>query len=107
MSKNRLEVLSDMLANDPNDSFVRYALAKEWESLSEHTKAETVFLELKANDPDYVGLYYHLAKLYEKMDQPEKAMEIYNIGIDIAKNLKDFHALSELNSAKLNLEMEM
>ena len=35
-----------------------------------------------------------------------KALETYIEGIEISKKIKDFHALSELNTAKLNLEIE-
>jgi tetratricopeptide (TPR) repeat protein len=107
MTKNRLEILRSMLESDPSDSFVRYALAKELENSGELVSALDEYLVLMNKDPDYVGLYYHLAKLYEKTDAVKKALEIYDIGINIAKKLKDFHALSELNSAKLNLEMEL
>jgi tetratricopeptide (TPR) repeat protein len=107
MSKSRLEILKDMLALDTTDSFVRYALAKEYESLSDHDSALNEYLILMKNDANYVGMYYHLAKLYEKLENYDKAMETYNLGVEIAKKNKDFHALSELNSAKLNLEMEL
>jgi hypothetical protein len=62
---------------------------------------------ISSNDPGYVGMYYHLGKLYEKMGEPELALEAYTAGINVAKKIPDFHALSELNNAKLNLEMEM
>ena len=45
--------------------------------------------------------------LGKKMKETHLALEAYNDGINIAKKMPDFHALSELNSAKLNLEMEM
>lgn len=60
-----------------------------------------------AIDPDYVGTYYHLGKLYEEIEEGEKALEIYQKGIEIAKKIKDQHALSELMGAKMNLEMEL
>jgi tetratricopeptide (TPR) repeat protein len=107
MSKSRLEILKDMLENDPTDSFVQYAFAKELESSGEYIQALQAYESLMESDPEYVGLYYHLAKLYEKLENTDKAIEIYNIGIQVSKRLKDFHALSELNSAKMNLEMEL
>lgn len=41
------------------------------------------------------------------MEEPDLALEAYTAGINVAKKIPDFHALSELNNAKLNLEMEM
>ena len=40
------------------------------------------------------------------MRQKENALETYSKGIAIAKELGDAHALSELQSAKLNLELD-
>ena len=69
--------------------------------------AISILNTLREKDPEYVGLYYHLGQLYEEMDEGEQALKVYEEGIAIAKNLKDFHALSELNGVKTNLEMEL
>ncbi|MBC7885620.1 MAG: tetratricopeptide repeat protein [Saprospiraceae bacterium] len=102
----RLKTLLDMLEGDPDDSFLRYALAKEYENMESWPEALSHYLIIKEKDPDYVGMYYHLAKLYEYLQETDKALKTYEEGISIAKKIPDFHALSELNSAKLNLEME-
>lgn len=107
MSADRLEMLLQMLEKDTEDSFLRYAVAKEYESRADYATALTFYIALKTKDPDYVGLYYHLAKLYETIEEPETALQIYDEGIAVAKRIQDLHALSELNSAKLNLEMEL
>jgi tetratricopeptide (TPR) repeat protein len=107
MKEDRLEKILGMLESDPEDSFLRYAVAKEYESLSDYKMSLDHFMVLRAKDPDYVGLYYHLGKLYEKLDNQELALQIYDEGIVVSKKLQDFHALSELNSARLNLEMEL
>lgn len=105
MNTDRLTMLQSLHNNDPKDSFVRFALAKEYEKLNDFNKALQYYTDLKMDDPDYVGLYYHLAKLLEALDNDEAAMAIYDEGIAIAKKFKDFHALSELNNARTNLEM--
>lgn len=107
MNADRLNILLDMYKNDPKDSFVIYALAKEYESGGDLEQSLNHFLLLEKQDPDYVGMYYHLGKLYEKLDNSQEALDAYDKGIQISKKIKDFHALSELNNAKLNLEMEL
>jgi predicted Zn-dependent protease len=107
MNKDRLNQLLGMLEDDPKDSFLRYAVAKEYENGELNQEALEEYLTIKKNDPDYVGMYYHLAKLYEKLENVDLAIQTYTEGINVAKRLSDFHALSELNSAKMNLEMEM
>ncbi len=107
MNTKRLESLKSMLEKDSSDSFLHYAIAKEHESLSQYDDALQHFLFIKDYDQTYIGMYYHLGKLYEKMNESEMALRTYEEGILVAKKIPDFHALSELNNAKLNLEMEM
>jgi tetratricopeptide (TPR) repeat protein len=104
---SRLETLLSLHAGDPDDSFVTYALAKEYESLERLDLSLEIFTQLKEKDPAYVGLYYHLGKLYESLDRPQDALITYAEGIDIGKRQADFHAVSELSNAKMNLELEM
>lgn len=101
----RLQQLKSLLKEDPKDSFVRYAIAKEYEKANDWGRAITELEALRADDPDYVGLYYHLAHLYAENNELEKAIHIYDEGIGIAKKLDDLHALSELMNAKVNVEL--
>ena len=107
MATNRLNILIKMLEADPEDSFVRYALAKEYEKTDDLTMALAHFLILRSKDPNYVGLYYHLGKLYETLNDTSNALLVYEDGISLAKKLNEHHALSELNNAKINLELEL
>ncbi|MBK8633082.1 MAG: tetratricopeptide repeat protein [Saprospiraceae bacterium] len=102
---DRLAILKEMMAEDPTDSFVWFAIAKEQEQTEPQTAIET-YLHLKTIDAAYVGLYYHLGKMYEIQGDKQKAIETYAEGILVAKKQSDFHSLSELNNAKVNLEME-
>jgi len=101
----RLEYLQTLLAEDPEDSFVKYAIAKEFEKLDDLKSSIKKFEALRKDDPDYVGLYYHLAFIYTEIDEMEKALEIYDLGIAVAKAQNDLHALSELRNARVNAEI--
>ena len=100
----RLQRLQQMLATSPDDSFLLFAIAKEFESLGERDRALEHYLRLRETDPAYVGLYYHLGKLYEKTAQPEQAIAVYRQGIDVAQKAGDRHAWSELSAAKLEID---
>ena len=102
----RLEQLLSLFKENPKDSFLLFALAKEYESAKKLDKALEKYLILVKNDENYVGTYYHLAKLYENGNETDKALGTYDKGMAIARKLGDQHALSELSSAKMNLEME-
>lgn len=100
----RLELLQSLLRDTPDDSFTLFAVAKEYEKLGDRTQALTHYLRLRDINPGYVGLYYHLGKLYETLEQPQQALEAYRQGCDVARAAKDFHALGELNGARLALD---
>jgi len=102
----RKEQLEVMLKSDPEDAFLLFAYAKEFEKLNDTSKALEIYQKLLGLDPKYVGTYYHLGKLYEDMDDKEKAIQIYEQGINVTKEAKDLHALSELQSAKMNCEID-
>ena len=99
----RLQQLFQFLESSPNDPFLLFAIAKEYDSLQAPEKTLEYYLILKEKAPDYVGLYYHLGKLYEgKGDFPE-AIATYKKGMEVAKAQGDRHALSELAGAKLGI----
>lgn len=104
-TSQRLEYLKTLLAEDPNDSFVKYAIAKEYEKLDDLKTSIEKFEALRKDDADYVGLYYHLAHIYTEIDETEKALEVYDAGIEVAKAQNDLHALSELRNARVNAEI--
>ena len=84
-----------------------FALAQEYNKMGLLEKSVKWYIQLKTVNPDYVGLYYHLAAVYAELEEEANAVETYNIGIEIAKKLNDQHALSELQNAKLNYELEL
>ncbi|WP_316825211.1 tetratricopeptide repeat protein [Pedobacter miscanthi] len=99
MSSTRLSKLLEFLENDPNDPFILYALATEYNSLNDKEKAYSFYLQLTDKHPDYVGTYYHFGKLLEKEGEKEKAIETYQKGMQVARNKRDMHAFSELQGA--------
>jgi tetratricopeptide (TPR) repeat protein len=107
MNKDRLKKLLQFLAENPNDSFLHFAIAKEYESLGNEDEALLRFNDLKESDPEYVGTYYHLGKLLERKERLEEAREIYDQGIKVASKAGEQLALSELANAKLNLDTDL
>ena len=101
---NRLQYLQKLIESTPNDSFVLFALAKEYEGMGDQAQALAFYLRLKAADAQYIGTYYHLGKLYEMQEDFENAILTYKEGIQISRQAGDRHAMSELQGALLNLE---
>lgn len=103
---NRLEQLTAFLTESPNDPFLHYAIAKEYEKLGSLDIALEKYLWLTENHPGYVATYFHLGKLLIAQGQKEAALAWFNQGIEQAKAAKELHSLSELQSAKLELEYD-
>lgn len=98
MQRNRLQKLLEFLENEPNDPFLKYALATEYLRLNEPDSALKYYEELIDKHRDYVGTYYHLGKLYEGLNRKEDAVRTYQTGMLVAREARDNHAFSELQA---------
>ena len=103
---SRIQQLEALIAQQPNESFLFFALAKEFEKLGEYDKAIAHYESIIHKNPEYIGAYYHLGKAYELVEQPEKALAIYQQGMRIAEKIQDLHSLAELKNANTNLELD-
>jgi tetratricopeptide (TPR) repeat protein len=99
----RIQKLLEYLKESPNESFLLFALAKEYEGMEMIVEARSYYQQLMDKDPDYVGLYYHFGKLSESQEKLDEAMLIYTKGMDVAKKIGDRHALAEIKEAAMGL----
>lgn len=104
METTRLQKLLAFFENEPNDEFLKYALATEYLRLNETDKALMYYEDLVNNHPRYVGTYYHLGKLYEALNRTDDAIAIYEKGMTITKEARDNHAFSELQGVYMQLK---
>jgi tetratricopeptide (TPR) repeat protein len=98
MEISRLDKLLEFIKNEPNDEFLKYALATEYLRLNQADKALTYYEDLVNNHPNYTGTYYHLGKLYEALNRKQDAIDIYEKGMQLTKEKRDNHAFSELQA---------
>jgi tetratricopeptide (TPR) repeat protein len=92
----RLDILRQLLAQDPANTFVRYGLAMEHVKLGDLAGAIQEFEALLTSDPNYSAAYYHGGQTLEKMGNLDQARDMYRRGIAVTR---DPHALSELQAA--------
>jgi Tfp pilus assembly protein PilF len=96
---DRIERLKGFLSSNPEDSFVKHALALEYVKLNDEAQAKALFEEVLQANPDYIGSYYHLGKLLERINDPVGAIAIYEKGMQKAQELGERHAYGELRTA--------
>ena len=101
---SRLEQMLSFLEQDPNDSFSRYAVALELNSLRRRDEAIEMLRELRRRDPEYVATYYQLGQIHSTLEQFDEAEEEYREGMVIARKIRDTHTLGELEAALDELE---
>ena len=97
--KTRKEILEEFIAQDPNDSFSRYALALELEKENRVSDALPLLREVIARDPGLVAAYQQLGRLLAQSGSIDEAREIYRQGISVATAAGEQRARSEMQLA--------
>jgi tetratricopeptide (TPR) repeat protein len=96
---NRLEILKNLLAQNPNDSFARYGIAQEYANMGELDRAIEEYNALLEINPDYAAAYYHAGRTLEKRGRIDDARAMYERGIEVTTRINDAHTRSELQAA--------
>jgi Tfp pilus assembly protein PilF len=96
MAKSRKEQIEELLALDPDDSFLRYGLAMEHVSAGDDEGAVRVFRDLLARDAKYIPAYLMLGQTFVRLCEPDDARTILQTGIQMAYNVGDSHAAGEM-----------
>lgn len=100
---SKMAAIQSMLEANPKDSFLRFALAKEYEKLNEDQTAKAIYEGILDDDPDYVGTYYHLGKTLQRLEEEAAAFHVYTKGMEVCKRNNEAHARAELAGARLEL----
>ena len=96
---DRIEKLKEFLITEPDDPFIKHALALEYIRIGELVTARRLLEEVLTKDPGAVGSYYQLGKLLEGMGEVRSAMEWYVRGMAAAKAAGEKRAYNELQTA--------
>ncbi len=106
MSVERLAQLQAMLAEEPGDPFLRYALALEKKRRGEMEAAATDLRSLLLEDPKYIACYYQLAVVLADLGMVAEAMETCRAGALQCLVTGDAKARTELLALGHSLEEE-
>lgn len=96
MNTDRMDKLRNLLAKEPNDSFLNFGLAMELAKHERWDESLAQFEKTIALDPKYIAAYFHRGKtLVNKGDLPA-AKTALEIGIAKADELGEYHSKSEM-----------
>lgn len=80
MSTDRLEQLRALLAEEPGDPFIRYAIALEHKRAGRMELAANELEALLKEDPKYVACYYQLAIVLIDLGRSAEALNVCEVG---------------------------
>ena len=98
-TSDRLEKLQQLLARDPNDTFLLYGIALEHKKLGDAKNAIEFLDRVIAADAGYCYAYHQKGLIFESTGDTEAARSAYRAGIEAAAKKGDAHAQSEIQAA--------
>jgi len=100
---NRKEKILQMLADDPQDTFLRYSLAMELRGEGNHQESLEKLSELTKDSPPYVPAFFMAAQQLVDLGRIEEARTRLRDGIDQARTQNDAHAAAEMSELLASL----
>jgi cytochrome c-type biogenesis protein CcmH/NrfG len=102
---DKIAMLNEILAKDPNNAFARYGLAMEYAGRGETDTALAEFAQLLEQHPDYTAGYFMAAQTLAKAERTDEAKVRLTQGITSARRTGNQHALSEMQAMLDDLEL--
>ena len=102
---SRVTALEEILKENPNDAFARYALGLEYSGAGETEAALSEFEKLLAAHPDYTNGYFMSAQVLDRAGRGEEAQTMLEKGIESARRTNNRHAQSEMEAMLEELEL--
>jgi tetratricopeptide (TPR) repeat protein len=93
---NREDQLKRLLAQDPDDAFLLYALAQEYAKDGNHSGAVACYDRCLTSDESYCYAYYHKARSQQALGDLAGAVATLRSGLDQARAAGDEKAASEI-----------
>ncbi len=99
---SRFEQLQEMLRREPDDVFLRYALAMELRSLDRLDESIVAFRALM-DETHHVPAFFMGAQALAEAGRIPEAREVLREGIDQARRQGDQHAAAEMSEFLMSL----
>ena len=107
MNDKRVLQLEAMMASDPNDPFLPYAIAQEYASADNWAEASDRLRRIQEQFPDYLPCYYQLGISLIQLNQLEAAMGILQTGYTLALKQGEKKVANEIAALVEEIEDEL
>src|SRR5690242_12862194 len=97
MTPSRRARIEAMLADDPQDAFLRYSLAMELGKEGEHDRNLELLRGLQADQPPYVPAFFMAGQQLAQLNRLNEARAVLRDGIEKARQAGDAHAAGEMS----------
>ncbi len=95
---DRIAALSEILRQNPDDTFARYGLAMEYSNQGDLDRALAEFAILLKLNPDYTAGYFMAAQALAQAARTVEAKTMLSNGIASARRTGNSHAQSEMEA---------
>lgn len=98
MSNQRLQKLIAMHQEQPDDTFLVYAIGMEHLGAGELHAAKDFFLQTIQIDQGYTAAYYQLGIILNRLEHQNEALTYLEKGYKLAQHKKDLKTMNEFRS---------
>jgi cytochrome c-type biogenesis protein CcmH/NrfG len=95
---DRIQMLTEILTENPADAFARYGLAMEYSKAGDIERALAEFKTLLDKNPDYTPGYFMAAQTLAGAERVPEAKRMLVDGISSARRAGNTHAQSEMTA---------
>ena len=97
MPPTRRERIESMLAETPDDAFLRYSLALELEKEGRHDESLRLLSALEHDAPPYVPAFFMAGQQLTRLGRVAEARDVLRRGIEAARESGNSHAAGEMS----------
>lgn len=99
----RREKIEAMLQAEPEDDFLRYSLAIEYDNEGRWEESLKLFAELMQRQPPHVPSFFRCAQMLVRLGRIEEARRLLREGIEVARQQQQLHAAGEMGELLASL----
>ena len=103
---SRREKIEAMLADDPDDQFLRYSLAMELDKEDRHDESLTRLDALTKDPTPYIAAFFMAGQQLVRLERLGEARRYLRDGIEEARRQGDAHAAGEMSELLASLGSE-